>query len=74
MTIEAHTPHTTTNATAIDAMKVTPLVEAEVTAPASTKSYVHTNVWFLGGPNYYFVFTRYADHVTFRLWQRDAYI
>lgn len=49
--------------------KVTPPVDAKVTILASIELFVHTNDWFLGGPNVSFVLTVYGNHVAFRLWQ-----
>lgn len=46
----------------------------EVMIPTSTKSFVHTEETLLGGPSNRSVFTEYADHVAYRLWQGNVYI
>lgn len=74
------TLQTTIEASAINDMDVTPLVQTKVTAPietyattpASTESSVHTYEGFPGGPNDCSVLTRYVDHVESRLWQVDV--
>lgn len=52
---------------ATDKIKITPPGDTEVTAPASTESYLHTNGEFHRGPNDCFILTRYANQVEFKL-------
>lgn len=55
-------------------IEVTPPVETNVSALASIETCIHIDEGFLGESNDFFVLTRYADLVAFRLWQGDVCI
>lgn len=53
----------------MDDVEVTPLTETWVTAPASTKLYVHMDEGFPRWSNDCSMLTRYVNYEAFRLWQ-----
>lgn len=61
--------HMASETPAIKDIEVPPPVEKKVTASASTELSVHTGERFPKGPNDYYAFTGYFDHVAFRLWK-----